>query len=85
MLATSDGPSGRVSLRKASSSASAGSAGLSRHERLAQPLRQHDLAVVVALGGRLARRDLGAVADGPAGAFEPGEGGLLDDGFGEAA
>ena len=46
-------------------------------QRVAQPLRQHDLAVVAALRGRLAGRDLRAVPDRPADALEPGEGGLL--------
>ena len=46
-------------------------------ERIAQALRQDDLPVVVALGRGLAGGDLGAVPDLPAGAFEPGEGGLL--------
>ena len=32
---------------------------------------------------RLAGSDPGAVSDRPAGAFEPGERGLLDDGLGE--
>ncbi len=52
-------------------------------ERIAQALREHHLPVVVALGRGFAGGDLGAVADLPAGAFEPGERGLLDDGFGE--
>ena len=53
------------------------------HEGIAQPLCKHDLPVVVAFGARLAGSDFGAVLDRPADAFEPGEGGLFDDGFGE--
>ena len=47
-------PSGRVSLRKASSSASAGSVGIEPRQRIAQPLLQHHLAVVAPLGRGLA-------------------------------
>jgi hypothetical protein len=63
-------------LRKASSSASAGSAEVEVRQRIAQRLRQHHLGVVVALAGR----DLRAVLDRPADAFQPGKGTLLDDG-----
>jgi hypothetical protein len=44
-----------------------------------QALFQHDLGVIGALRGRFAGGDFGAIADHPTGAFEPGEGGLLDD------
>jgi len=54
-------------------------------ERITQALGQHHLPVVIALGGRLAGGDGGAVADPPAGTFEPGDGGLFYDGFAEAA
>jgi hypothetical protein len=63
-------------LRKASSSASAGSAEVELRQPIAQPLRQHHLGVVVALAGC----DLRAVLDRPADAFQPGRGTLLDDG-----
>ena len=82
-----DGASARVSLRKASSSASGGSSGLSRDERLPQASLQHHVAVVrvAALGRRLPRRDLRAVQDRVAQRLQPGEGGVFDDGFGEGA
>ena len=53
--------------------------GVEPRECSLQPLRQHDLPVVGALGGQLARRNLGAVLDRPAEAFQPGEGGFFDD------
>ena len=46
---------------------------------------QHNFAVVSALGRQLARRDLESMLDGVAEAFEPGEGGVFDDGLGECA
>ena len=52
--------------------------GIEPCERIAQPLRQDDLAVIVAFGGGLTGRDLRTGLDQPAGAFEPGEGGLFD-------
>jgi hypothetical protein len=52
-------------------------------ERVAQPLRQHHLAVVGALGRGHVGRDLRAVRDLPAAGLQPGEGGRFDIGFGE--
>jgi hypothetical protein len=54
-------------------------------ERVAQAPRQHHLAEVGPLGRRHVRRDFRAMGDLPAGALQPGEGGLLDIGFREAA
>ena len=54
-------------------------------QRVAQPPFEDDLAVVLPLGVGLARRDLGAVDDLPAHAFQPGERRLFDDGFRDAA
>jgi hypothetical protein len=51
-------------------------------QRQAQPLLQHHLAVVGALGRRLARGDVGAVEDGVAQEdwlLQPGQGGFFDD------
>ena len=55
------------------------------HERLAQPPLQQDVAVVrvAALRAGLARGDVRAVQHRVAQRFEPGEGGVFDDGFGE--
>ena len=44
-----------------------GQRGIEPRQRVAQPLRQHDLAVVAPLGGEHVRRDVGAVRDLPAG------------------
>ena len=52
-------------------------------QRIAQPLRQHDLAVVAPLSRGHVRGDVGAVGHAPAGALQPGQGGLFDDGFRE--
>ena len=60
-----------------------GQRGIEPGERIAQPLREDHLAVVSPLGHGHVRRDIGAVRDPPATAFEPGERGLFDDGFGE--
>jgi hypothetical protein len=43
------------------------------------------VCVARSFGSGLAWRDIEAVLDPPAEAFEPGECGLFDDGFGEAA
>lgn len=59
--------------------------GIEPGESVAQSPFEHDLAVVGAFGGQLAGGDLGTVQYPPAEAFEPGEGGVFDDGFGEAA
>lgn len=62
-------------------------AGVQPDQRLAQAAPKNDVAIcrVSALGGRLALRDLRAALDLPAQAAEPGEGGVLDDGFGESS
>jgi hypothetical protein len=52
-------------------------------ERVAQALRQHDLAVVAPLGRGHVGRDVRTVRDAPADALQPGEGGVLDYRFGE--
>ena len=85
LRSSSDGASVRVSLRKASSSASAGRSGLSARQRLPQAAFQHHVAVVriAALGAGFTGRDLGAVQDRVAERLQPGEGGVFDDGFGE--
>ena len=59
--------------------------GVEAHERLAQPALQHDVAVVrvAALGARLAAAIRGRAAPRSP-ALQPGEGGVLDDGFGRA-
>ncbi len=56
-------------------------------ERLAQPPLQHDVAVVrvAALRAGLAGGDVRAVQHRVAQRFQPGEGGVFDDGFGEGA
>ena len=61
--------------------------GVEAYERLAQAAFQHHVAVVriAALGAEHAGRDVGAVEDGVAECLQPGEGGVFDDGFGEAA
>ena len=47
-------------------------------QRIAQSLRQHHLAVVVALGGGLPGGDLGAVPDQPGDAFQPAKSDFFD-------
>jgi len=54
-------------------------------EGVAKATFQDGLRVIVALGGRLARGELRAVAHLPAGTLQPGERSLLDGGFVEAA
>ena len=53
-------------------------------QRVAQPPRQHDLAVVLALRGRFARRDGRPELHGVAQPIQPGQRGLFDDRFGES-
>jgi hypothetical protein len=55
--------------------------GVQARGRIAQPLRQHHLAVVMPLGQELIGRDLGAVRDPPADGRKQAEGGLFDIGF----
>src|SRR5258705_9591439 len=59
--------------------------GIESRQRGSQARLQHDLTVVCALAPRFSRCDLKAVLHGPSKAFEPLEGSLLDDGFGDAA
>ena len=61
--------------------------GIQAHERLAQPPLQQDVAVVrvAALRAGLARGDVRAVQHRVAQRFEPGEGGVFDDGFRESS
>ena len=58
--------------------------GVQPSKGVAQSPLEHDLAVVGAFGGQLTGGDLGTVCDLPPEAAEPVEGGILDDGFGEA-
>ena len=83
LRASSVAPSGRVSLRKASSSASAGRPGFSLAEGVPQPPLQHDLAVVATLGARRIRRHVRPVHDLPADIAQPVEGRFLNVGFGD--
>ena len=78
-------PSGRVSLRNASSNASAGRPGVEKCEGVAQPSRQDHLPVVGPLSAWRIRRDVGTVGDAPAEAGQPGEGGLFNVGFGDGS
>ena len=58
-----------------------GEAGIESSDRGAQPLLQHDLAVIDACRVLRIGRDVGTVGDCPAAAFEPSEGGGFDGGF----
>ena len=60
-----------------------GQGGVELGQRVPQPALQHHLAVVVALGGGRAGRDVRAVGDAPALGSQPAEGGVFDVGFGE--
>ena len=62
-----------------------GKFGIESSQRIAEPPFQHDIAIIGALRTRRIGGDIGAVGDAPAEAFEPGERGVLDDGFGDAA
>ena len=81
--ASSVAPSGRVSLRKASSSASAGRCGFNCGQGIAQPLRQHHVAVIAPLRTRPIGSDVGSMGHLPADIRQPVEGDLFDIGFGE--
>ena len=87
LRSTSDGASTRVSLRNASSSASAGSSGIQRDQRLAQAALQDHVAVVRVrpLRARARRRRSRALKHRVAEALQPREGSVFDDGFGERA
>ncbi len=52
-------------------------------ERIALPLGEHHLAVVLPPSQQSVRRDLRAVLDRPSQRLESGKGGVFDGGFGE--
>jgi hypothetical protein len=60
--------------------------GIQPHERLPQPPLQQNVAAarIAALGAGFARGDVRSVQHRVAERMEPGEGGVLDDGFGES-
>ena len=61
-----------------------GQRGIQCGKGIPQPLLQDNLRIVAPLGEKLAGRNLCTALDRPAGASEPGEGGLFDGGFGHA-
>ena len=83
MRASRVDPSGRVSLRRASSSASTGRARVQFGEGVPQPSLQYHLIVFVAFGVRRVRGDIRAVGHAPAQVEKPSEGRFLNVGFGD--
>ncbi len=60
-----------------------GQVGVEARKGIPQTLCEYNFAVVGALGEQCFRRDVWPVRDAPVQAFEPGEGGVFDDGFGQ--
>ena len=81
LRAASVEPSGRVSLRKASSRAAVGRSRIQPIQSVEQPPLENDFAVICTLSARRIWAYAGTVEHSPPEALEPFERGVLDDGF----